>query len=204
MLRPPSVPSRDDVVTLTPDDLRAKIAESKKPKNSKPKRQPATRDKLAIGLVLAYDQTLTNTGFAFIDNNEDHLLVQTEMFTQSTNEASHMGSIDKFLKLHKALQNRSWPTNLETVFEMPAVQGYRIESSLMAAAAICLVHPYARPISNQHAKSIIVANHMATKAQVGAVINGLVDDHIGPWNEHTRDAVMLGLAYLYDLKKEQS
>ncbi len=186
---------------LTPSELREKIAESKKPRKTKSKRQPATREDLSFGKVLAYDQTLTNTGFAYIDHSENGLWVQTEMFTQFTDDAGHMGSIAKFKMLHETLADSHWEgTHIPVIFETPPVQGYRIESSLMAAAAICLVYPNTIPVSNQHAKSVIVANHMATKAQVGAAVNNLVTDHIGPWNEHTRDAVMLGLAYLYDVK----
>lgn len=187
---------------LTPSELRAKIAETKKPKKPSKKRQPATRGDLAFGKILAYDQTLTKTGYAYIDHSENGLWAQTGMLTQFTDDAGHMGSIDKFKMLHESLADSHWAdTFIPTIFETPPVQGYRIESSLMAAAAICLVYPNAIPISNQHAKSVIVANHMATKAQVGAAVNNLVTDHLGPWNEHTRDAVMLGLAYLYDQKK---
>jgi Holliday junction resolvasome RuvABC endonuclease subunit len=186
---------------LTPSELRAKIAETKKPRKTKSKRQPATREDLSYGKILAYDQTLTNTGCAYIEHSEQGLWVQTEMLIQHTDDAGHMGSIDKFKMLHRSLSGSPRAsTFIPVIFETPPVQGYRIESSLMAAAAICLVYPNTIPVSNQHAKSVIVANHMATKAQVGAAVNNLVTDHLGPWNEHTRDAVMLGLAYLYDVK----
>ncbi len=154
---------------------------------------------------MAFDQTLTNTGFAFISHTDKGISAQTRVFQQSSDEAGHMGSLDKFLDLCDSLADMDWAGSpITVVFEQPPVQGYRIESSLMAAAAVKKVWRHARPVSNQHAKSVIVANHMATKAQVGAAINNLVTDHIGPWNEHTRDAVMLGLAYLYDQQKEQS
>jgi hypothetical protein len=189
------------VAPLTPSELREKIAESKKPRKVKAKRQPATREELSFGKILAFDQTLTNTGFAHIDHSEQGLWVQTEMYQQFTDDAGHMGSLDKFKMLHDCLADSHWAgTFLPVIFETPPVQGYRIESSLMAAGALILVFPNTIPISNQHAKSVIVANHMATKAQVGAAVNNLVTDHLGPWNEHTRDAVMLGLAYLYDVK----
>lgn len=190
---------------LTPSELRAKIAESKKPRKTKAKRQPATREDLATGQLLAYDQTLTNTGFAYIDHSSDRLYVQTEVYQQYTDNAGHMGSLDKFKMLYDSLCASVWAgAELPVVFEQPPVQGYRIESSLMAAGAIILVHADTYAVSNQHAKSVIVANHMATKAQVGEAVNSLVSSHVGPWNEHTRDAVMLGLAYLYDRQKEQS
>jgi Holliday junction resolvasome RuvABC endonuclease subunit len=193
------------VAPLTPSELREKIAESKKPRKAKAKRQPATLADLAYGSLLAFDQSLTNTGLAYIQHDPAGISVLTEMYQQVVDDAGHLGSLAKFRMLYDGLSRTHWAKeHHQVVYEQPVVQGHRTESILMGAGAVTLIWRSAQPISNQHAKSVIVANHMATKAQVGAAVNALVPHHLGPWNEHTRDAVLLGLAYLYDAKQGEA
>ena len=195
---------------LSPSELRAKIAEGKKPKASKKKWEQPTVDDLAHGHVLAFDQTLSNTGMAWVINDKQGLraIDCANLKPPSGDYKGHEGSIRKglwlqstFVRLRGECRNAQ-----EIVYEQPAVMGYRIESSLMAAMALRLAWPTAVGIYNQHAKAVFLGTGQHTKADVKECINSYIPNwqRTGPWNEHVRDAVLLGLTYLYDLKKEQS
>jgi len=199
-------------VTLTPDDLRAKIAESKKPKASRKQWSPPLLSDLAEGHVLAFDQTLSNTGMAWVINDKQGLrAIDCANLKPPTDiYKGHEGSIRKGLWLQYTFQRLrgecAGRNAQEIVYEQPAVMGYRIESSLMAAFALRLAWPTAEGIYNQHAKAIFLGSGQHTKADVKACINSYIPNwqRTGPWNEHVRDAVLLGMTYLYDQKKEQS
>lgn len=195
---------------LSPSELRAKIAEGKKPKASKKKWEQPTVDDLAIGHVLAFDQTLSNTGMAWVINDKQGLraIDCANLKPPPDDYKGHEGSIKKGLWLHSKFQRLrgecAGRNAQEIVYEQPPVMGYRIESSLMAAMALRLAWPTAVGIYNQHAKAIFLGPGQHTKADVKECINSYILPPRSPWNEHVRDAVLLGLTYLYDLKKEQS
>lgn len=195
---------------LTPSELRAKIAESKKPKSSRKQWSRPPVSALAQGHVLAFDQTLSNTGMAWVINDEQGLrAIDCKNLVQTTTARGHESSIRKALLLHNTLRfdvRESIPgLNAQAVvYEQPPVMGYRIESSLMAALAVRMVWHEAIGVSNQHAKAIFLGSGQHTKADVKACINDYIPNFMrtGPWNEHVRDAVLLGMTYLYDQKKE--
>jgi len=197
-------------VTMTPANLREKIAESKKPKPRKTKWEAPTVDDLAYGQVLCFDQTLTNTGVALVINDEQCLrALNCTNLVQKPTAKGHEGSIQKGMMLRQAFEDvrgTIFFQSDEIVYEQPPVMGYRIESSLMAAFALRLVWPQAEGIYNQHAKAIFLGPGSKEKSDVKAAMNSLIPNfnRTGAWNEHVRDAVMLGLTYLHDVKREGS
>jgi hypothetical protein len=198
-------------MALSPADIKAKIAESKAPKTRKKPWVAPTVDDIAYGSVLAFDQTLSNTGVAWVVHDHDGLrAIECTNLVQSTTHKGHEGSIRKGEMLHHHLfwdmKDSIAGLNADVfVYEQPPVQGYRIESSLLAAMMVRLVWPHAVPISNQHAKSIFIPpGSTGGKGDVKKAVEALIPNwqRTGPWNQHIHDAVLLGLTYLHDVKKE--
>jgi len=197
-------------MALSPADLREKIADSKKPKTRKKAWEAPDLESFSYGSVLAFDQTLTNTGVAWVINDHEGLraLDCTTLVTKTTAKG-HEGSIQKGLMLDNLL----WDLvdgvagrNADVfVYEQPAVQGYRLESSLMAALMIRKRWPSAVGIYNQHAKAVMLhPDKRSEKRHVKEAVEALIPNfrRTGVWNQHVHDAVMLGLTYLHDVKEE--
>ena len=172
--------------------------------------------KFAEGLVLAFDQTLGNTGVSVVKNSADGLeVVYTGIFKRTDPLKGFDRTIKRGLEFKKELYD--WMLNFSylpkltaVVHEMPAVRGYRIESSLIASF---IVHQVVDDlglsiplcsISNQHGKKVVGLKNTASKADVKFAVEKILNYDEGDiakpviWNQHVSDSVMLGLTYLYD------
>jgi hypothetical protein len=180
-----------------------------------------TVDSFGYGRILAFDQTLTKTGWSFVENTpeeglrviEANLLmpqVAMEGF-EATYEKARLigGAVEMIVSIHGGDVD-------EVVHEMPAVQGRRIESSLMAGREVrravsvhCPTTPL-RMVSKQQAASLLLPPDRRqakdSKAAVKAVVNTLIPPemrHAQRWNQDVTDSVALALTRLY-FRKEQA
>lgn len=212
----------------TDDEIRARIASAGKPRARKTKQErvePTWRD-LAAGSVLAFDQTLTNAGWTYLARPEEGRVYA--IFSGVCRPEKH-----EYLRGHPLTFARARDIHHQMldvlerfgdrvdaiVYEMPAVHGMRLESSLMAARELlsCVEQLHlATPVVgvyNQHMKAALIPPEVRSankKADVRAAVLGLVD--VGnliaqrppnPLNEHVYDAIALGLTYLYDQKSDE-
>ena len=170
--------------------------------------------KFADGRVLAFDQTLGNTGISLIEVLEGKPAVCDTWHIKRPADGltgfQATFSRAEYLR-HRLGEILTWSIDLESldfvVYEMPAVMGYRTESSLLAAyvlqtlATDLMIETPMVMVSNQHAKKVVLGNARIGKKEVRPLIENLIEipklNH--PWNEHVADATMLGLAHLHDL-----
>ena len=201
-------------------DLRAKIAEqmaTKVKRTSKKAWVAPTLADFGHGKVLALDQTLTKTGFSVVAM--DHLGLQVlegglihpdhdpylSGFELTFAKAQVMGQHFDSLMMMVA------PFVDVIVHEMPAVMGYRLESSLMAAREVrraALRHARGVPVvmvPNQSMRALINApDERDEKKYVKSAIETLIPKHYRKtkqWNVDVCDSVGLALTYLHQKDK---
>lgn len=197
-------------------ELRAKIAEQVATKGKrKTKKQwvaPVPND-FGHGRVLAFDQTLTKTGYSVVIKNyrgmritEGDVLVPEipeglSGFEETFAKAEKLGS------LLTSTVSCFGPSVDVIVHEMPAVAGYRIESSLLAAREVRRAASiYARGvpvvmISNQTMRTMLnPPEERYEKRFVKQAIESLISDHMRVhkrWTQDVCDSVGLALVYLH-------
>lgn len=161
--------------------------------------------------ILAFDQTLGNTGVALLaEDGGDPSILKTWLIKRP--EDGLKGFAATYARAealrtslrHFFLREIGYKSITRVVHEMPAAYGYRTESSLIAGYVLQTVvadlgmKPPAL-IANQHAKKVLTGGPKATKAEVKAAVSAfLPEDGLKPWNEHTADAAMLGYTYIID------
>jgi hypothetical protein len=183
--------------------------------------QPPTLADFAHGIVQAFDQSLSNTGMALVKSNESGLhVLATAMIRPPADVQELKGYTGNLAKADSQyagmLRARTgFAANADvTIGEHPPVKGQRMDSITLAgrelhrATAGRVVF-----MDNRHAKAVIVGRagtkeRPVTKAHVKEAVEAYVtkpeDKGLhSPWNEHTRDAVLLALAWLYDEKQRQ-
>lgn len=159
-------------------------------------------------VLLSIDQTLTKAGWVilWVDLGGLVQVVDRGMIRPKSERTSFMETFDKARQLSEgvtALFRTEWPVRLGGfVFEMPAVTGYRIESSLMAAnecvrVAESFAMPY-RIMSAQHARTVMCGPGKGNDK--GAMQQAMKPFCVGSrWNEDQRDALGNGLVQLHEL-----
>lgn len=196
-------------------ELRARIAEQVATKGvRKPSKKvwkpPALTD-FAHGRVLAFDQTLTKTGFSVVVSDYEGLHI-TEGNVLRPSDRSDLSSFE--LTLHKAA---SLGSQLEAlmmmlggtvdlaIHEMPSVHGYRVESSLMAAREVRRAAGLARVkvamVQNQSMRALLnPPEERGPKKYVKSAIESLIPQdrrHAKSWNQDVADSVGLALTYFH-------
>lgn len=201
---------------LVPEEIlqriREKVAEAKSLKTPKSYRPPVVSDFAPDVQILAFDQTLSNCGWSLI-NTEDSAITVVDSgtirppaipVTVKGFEATFTKSI-MIARDIRLLLRRLHGQYEQVVLELPAVIGYRTESSLVAAVTICLALDEAEEsfptfVSRQSAATKLAGSPSATKKVTNDLVESLVDAHptgTGQWTEHVRDAVLVGLRALY-------
>jgi Holliday junction resolvasome RuvABC endonuclease subunit len=178
------------------------------------------RDDFRDGLVLNFDQSLSKTGWSLLAANAEALGV-LDCGVLESHPAGLTGFEETFAKdaamgaqiehVIESVAPRAYWTGLEAiVHEMPSVKGYRLESSLMAAAAvrraarsICPDIPVVM-ISRQSAYAALVGAPSSEKAEGTAIVNRVVTVHHGSrWNQDIHDSVLLGLKHLHHPREKR-
>jgi Holliday junction resolvasome RuvABC endonuclease subunit len=187
--------------------------EKNKPKPA-PEWIPPTIEDFAWGIrIQAFDQTLTNTGYVQVEVGEwDPPINGPGVRIWDTQTIRPKP--DPFLRSFAEKFDRQYQLAAEltkiiectdpVVFEMPAVHGFETESSLLAGSAIydvAMENQGKRPtmVSKNHVGSVLCNDPKAKKPEIKKALMRYLPEVAG--NEHTRDALAIGLTYLYDLKK---
>lgn len=168
----------------------------------------------AYGLVQAFDQTLSSTGMVIIRSNEAgvHLLAAAMICPPKSDLASIEATYAKADAIEKGIRMARQGLALSAdwvAFERPPIAGKRIESSLLAGREVHrATGGTAYMVDNRHAKAVLVGragnrDNPVTKAHVKEVVERYLTPATAmPWNEHIRDAAMLGLVHLFDMKQK--
>jgi Holliday junction resolvasome RuvABC endonuclease subunit len=168
-----------------------------------------------VGVLLSFDQSLSNTGYVVLENavlTDGGKLgfVATGMLKARDDVKGHEKVLDRAMDLFWEVQDVSreyrptWVT-----YETPPVGGRmsRPESSLLGAHSIRLAalieNPFVKleTVSRQKAAKRWTGNGNADKKVVRAALEALLKYHQidrpeGPWNEHVVDALSLGLLFM--------
>lgn len=197
-----------------PDQVTMKLdafAATRKPVKIKPAWvRPELADLAHDVPILALDQSLSSTGWAELRVTSlvpgDHRLEVHAHGTLKTSSPylGHVGTLAQMRHLTSALDDLVHLTKFpwrRVICEQPPITGFRKESSLLAAAAVELaVSGTQVMVQAQHAKYTFTGDKNATKATVKkALAYYLPEITTRDWNEHSRDAVLLGLTYLKEL-----
>lgn len=176
--------------------------------------QPLVLDDLAQGSVLAFDQSLSATGWVTMFNGIGGVVV-TGAGTLANMGDPLKGNARTLARSHELrtqVESLVWQippaeTFSARVFESPPSAGrsVRPESSLLAAHVLGSVF---RPesltmIQAQHVKKIITGNGNAKKPEVKKALMAMtwIVGLFMVTNEHQRDALSLALTYLADQKE---
>ncbi len=187
--------------------------------------EPPPVSAFAHGCVVAFDQTLNNTGWALLRHDfnglrlmncgmlrppEDHLQSFEATYTRTRRLRDKVELLLGHLRETVGYDIDRVP--MRVVHERPAISGHRIESALMAGYAIYEVTSgTARMVSNQHAKKTLLGRagtkqNPVTKAHVKDAVERYIPSPAISrrlmWNEHIRDACMLGLTHFHDTAQE--
>jgi Holliday junction resolvasome RuvABC endonuclease subunit len=200
---------------IDPDDIlqriREKIAEGRTRKVAPTFRPPTAADFRIESQILAFDQTLSNCGWALVNTEGGKVTVPESGTIKPPTLNGQKGfeaTLAKAVPLASRIQhvlNMQYSRFEEVVLELPAVVGYRTESSLIAAVMICVELDRMgckQPefVSRQAAGTVLVGDRHASKTESSRFVNDLITEHptgTGCWTEHVRDAVFVGAKYLY-------
>ena len=192
--------------------IRALAAAAKSQRNPKSFRLPEVADFAPEVQILAFDQTLSNCGWALINTEDDSITVPDSGTLRPPAigrdlkgfEATFTKSVFLARDIRKLLREQ-YGRYEQVVLELPSVYGYRTESSLVAAVTICLTldeqgERFPTFVSRQSAGAALAGDRNASKKMSSEVVNRLVSERpfrTGTWTEHVRDAVFVGLRNLY-------
>lgn len=157
--------------------------------------------------ILSVDQTLSQAGWVCFWMSRDGTfeILDRGTIKPKTTSTSFMGTYHKALQIEQGLDSLVTVFPIDgLVFEMPAVGGYRVESSLMAGYA-CLSVAKRRGVryrimSCQHARAVMCGPGKSNDKS--AMQKAMKPYCVGfRWNEHQRDALGNGMAHLHELKE---
>lgn len=202
-------------------DLRERIREGAKgvPKTRRMNWAEPTAADFVQGCVLAFDQTVTKTGWALVANDSalhvinGGILLAPPVEGVKGFEGTLLRAVTMSVRITNAVQfplGYGVATNkpMAIVHEMPSIVGWRIESSLMGAMAVRQAAAAYRPdapvqmISKMSTSALLVPPHLdrTSKAEVKVAVNKLIPDYMrrtSCWTQDVSDAVALALTYLH-------
>lgn len=204
------------MTNLVPNEILQRVREYAAKGKTTPKkdfRRP-TAEYFPAGMqILCFDQTLGNCGWALLNTDGGQVSVPHSGTIRPPilghNTRGFELTLTRTVMLHRQLRQLVgdlYGKADQVVMEMPAVQGYRTESSLLAAATIwvALDEMGEDPpvlVSRQAAAATLCGDRHASKKASSDLVNRLVEDRrpkgLGQWTEHVRDAVFVGLKNLY-------
>jgi hypothetical protein len=211
-------------MTSALEDLREKISEHKGKRGRRRAFTEPTLDDFAYGAVLSFDQTLTKTGWSLVANEPGNSVTEPGLYIHAGGRleakapAGLKGFEETFAKaaiMGEAIEEvvKAWQGVEAIVHEMPAVMGYRTESSLMAAREVRRAndqHPiWPCPIvmiSRQQAYANLVGAPSIDKVHGTSRVNLLIPRerrNTTRWNQDVHDSVLLGLQYLWAKKRSE-
>jgi hypothetical protein len=200
---------------LVPDEILQRIREevqrAKTVKAPKKWRPPTSADFRWDTQILCFDQSLSSSGWALL-NTDDGMIKVVDSGTIRPPVLPATGfelTLTKSVMLARQLThilNTLYGRFEQAVIELPSVFGYRTESSLVAAATICVEldrmgESMPVLVSRNSAGAILCGDRHAPKNVSSSLVATLVEDRKpsgkGQWTEHVRDAVFVGLRHLH-------
>lgn len=172
-----------------------------------PWRPPALIDFASGKHVIAFDQTLTSTGWIAMHTWHPGVITVEAYGTlrPRTGYQGFMATWDKARQLwklaHDVLYEWQQASTIH-VLEHPLIgPGSRTESSLVAGSVLYSVTMgEVVPVASRHAKKVLTGKPDAGKREVAeALARYIPESRTRRWNEHIRDGAALGLAHLWDL-----
>jgi hypothetical protein len=199
----------------TADDLLAKVRDHAPTKRGRRKVfEPPTEQDFETGFGVCFDQTLTKTGWSVLEHRNGRLMVwNADVIVPEAPQGAYANEFERTFEkarqievgVRALLKSPAGQGADFIVHEMPAVQGYRLESSLMAAliirqqAALWCPKVSVYMISRRSAYGTLVGGSDLEKRDGTATVNRLVQRHnTRRWNQDVHDSVLLGLKHLYD------
>jgi len=206
----------NDSNNLVPDEILARIrAEVQRAKTVRPPkdwRPPVPEDFTPDVQILCFDQSLSNSGWALLNTDEGKIkVVDSGTIRPPALETKSRGfelTLTKSVFLAREIQvilSRLYGQYEQVVIELPSIFGYRTESSLVAAATICIELDRGGEdlpvlVSRNSAGAFLCGDRHASKSTSSNLVATLVEDRKpsgkGQWTEHVRDAVFVGLRHL--------
>jgi hypothetical protein len=194
---------------IATDTMRGQLLAARKAPAA-PWKPPAPADFRPWVPVLAYDATLTHTGWALIEAHEAGVRVRARgIINPETDLTGYAGTWEKARQLRDAIRNLHFQLSPDArrVVEAPSVGGgSRTESSLIAGLLVTMESPGgAVAVSATHVSAVLLGDarirSTERKKAIRAYLAALIPETAGRnWNEHQRDAVATGLTHLYDLR----
>lgn len=158
------------------------------------------------GRLLAFDQSLSSTGYALITGDDDGAFIwETGVLKSSHDLRGHEKTLQRSVELVHDLDELldRLGTVQDIVYETPPVGGRMIrpESSLLAAMAVLVCTDGYKPhmISKQKAAKRWTGKGNATKKEVRDALMsfGYTPKEWGlAWNEHVSDSLSIGLLFM--------
>lgn len=167
---------------------------------------PVSPALLGPGTVLAFDPSLSNTGWSVIRHRTGH--APETLACGVVHTTSDLSSHEKTFARAVQLRERLLPITTEwlprvnhVACERPAVAGHRIESALVAALMVYeLCGDRVRLVSRQHVLRLLCGPGKHAKAVSSATAKAWLPPAAGsPFNEHIADSQLIALTWLYDL-----
>lgn len=178
--------------------------------------RPPSPEDFRRSTVLCFDQTLSNCGWAILNTEMGHPrvsacgVIKPPDFDKGIRgfEATFTKSLFIARGLRELLSDVKGCFE-EVALELPAVTGFRTESSLVSAVTIVqhldeLGYEMPEFIQRQSACAVLTGDRRAPKSVVKSVVEDLIEGRRPkemPWNEHVHDAVFVGLMHLYERPK---
>lgn len=176
-----------------------------------------TIDDFLDGAVLAYDQGAFKTGYCYLWKcNGEITVLETGVFKEPPlpDLRGHADTLQRATWMFERIVDhvrtpRLMPTDpneMWVVHEMPPVQGYRPELSLMGALAVryATERTLLRVVSvaNTHMRSVLTppGSDPTSKKPITEALQRYGLGTGQGWNGDTRDACALALTFLYDEK----
>jgi hypothetical protein len=181
----------------------------KRPSRKKAWEAPSIEDFARRWVMLAFDQSLTNTGWVrFYVHHRRLTVLDRGTLKIAVASKGHTSTMDKadLLKSRLEASRGGWSFDL-VVGEVTPVVGYRLESSLMAGYVLRQVFPQVHFVSRQAALALLLPPDQRFEKKYSNEVKdryvSYVDNQApGRWNEHERDALMLGLTRLHQIARE--
>lgn len=157
------------------------------------------------GPVLAFDQSISNTGWALMVAEYPFVLARGNLRTSPGEVVGYEGTLQRAVELEEEIDHLVWTQKVPGLLiahEAPAVAGFRTDSSLLMSLAIRIVARRAKlpvhMVYAQHAKRRMTGNANAEKPEVRSALEEMWPHLVGtrPWNNDVRDAVLVGLTAL--------
>lgn len=195
---------------MTPNDsLRAQL----RARRSRPAPDqwhfPAVTEFLACQPVLAFDATLSHTGWLLLEVSSGRIhVLHRGIINPVTERRSFLETWDKATYLRDALTGVYTTVagigRYVTAVEAPSVGGgHRTESSLIAGLQVFQSRPGVVPVHVAHISKLLLGDGQVRsedrKPAIRRAVSQLIPEAASRrWNEHQRDAAAVGLTHLHD------